>query len=278
MVQQASTQDGLLLGTVQGKSKLGSELFAGLRAELAPTPINTALSSFGGRMGSRVIMSLIRDKITVNYQKHRIDIVAAAVERAMPPGKEKVTLVDAPCSYSPLGITLALRHPHATVIEMDLPDIIQDKRNRLQRARDVVTPANLSFIPADFRKTPIDQVLAANGHPVIDVISFLSSSFSTDELVRLARYIRGFLSDRGAVMCFSPWKAAVQHEREANSLVRRQSQTEWKAVFEDKELPVQLFKEAGYSDVKVYHPSDLRHGLNITGDILDAELFIVARR
>jgi hypothetical protein len=277
MGQQTVTQDALLLGTMQGKGKLGTEIYAGVRAELTSSPLNVALSSLGGRMAGRVLVSIIRGKSMINYQKHRIDILAAAVERAIPPGKEKVTLVDAPCGFSPLGMTLAQRYPHAAVLEMDLKELIRDKHTRLQRGRNIVIPPNLHFIEADFRTTPIHQILATHGYPKIDTISFLAPVFTLDELMRVSGYLRSILTEQGAVICFGPWKPASQIEADATRLLRRQAQFEWRGVFHDREHAIALFAQAGFSRVDTYLPSELRPDLAATNGLVDVELFVVAR-
>lgn len=273
-----TNNDALLLGKMQGKAKIGVEMMAGVRAELLPNPVNVALSTLGGRMTARVILSLFRNKATITYQKHRIDILASAVTRAMPAGQEKVTLVDAPSALSPLAINLATRHPKATVLDIDLREIIMDKRRRLEKGRGVAIPPNLKLLEGDFRRTPLDQILTANGHPKIDVISFLASPFSLDELVRIGCYLRGLLTDNGAVVSFGSWKPAVQEEQTANRLFQRQIQMEWKGIFQTFEQPVEIFKQAGFSDVRVYHPSELARDFGISEDIYDFEIFIVARR
>jgi hypothetical protein len=278
MGQQTSTQDAFLLGLIQGKMKLGTELFAGLRAELAPSPLHTSLSTFGGRIAARVMTSLIRNKSMVNYQRYRTRTFAAAIARAIPPDQHKLTLVDAPSGFSPLGVMLAEQYPQADVLDMDLREIIHDKRRRLERGHQVVIPPNIHFIEADFRKTALEQVLNEHGHPRIDVISFLSSSFAFDELNRLARYLRGLLTDNGAVVCFSPWKPIMQAEHDASSLLRRQVQVGWSGIFQSKEQAVEIFQQAGYRDVKVYLPTELCKDFPVTGDIIDAEVFVVARR
>jgi O-methyltransferase involved in polyketide biosynthesis len=272
------SEDGLLLGSRQGKTKITSELYAGFRAEIMASPINVALSTLGGRIGARVIKSMIHDKSIINYQKNRIDLMVAAVNCALPAGKGKVTLVDAPCGFSPLGFTLAQRYPQAQVLEMDLREIIQDKRNRLQRARDIKIPPNLTFIEADFRRTPLGKVLAEHHHPQVDVLTFSFNSFTSGELLRLSRYLRGLLTDQGAIICFGTWKPTNNQEQAVHNLIRRQTQDDWKVTFQDKTEAVDLFKQVGFSSVDVYLGSELSQFTDITEDISDVEIFIIARR
>jgi methyltransferase (TIGR00027 family) len=60
--------------------------------------------------------------------------------------------------------TFAYRNPHAhvRVFEVDQPDTQSLKRSRLQAA-NITVPANLSFVPCDFSKQNLADVLAAAG-------------------------------------------------------------------------------------------------------------------
>ena len=131
-----------LLGNSQ--EQRGSEIQAAARAELIPTPETRALSSPAGRVFARLARNIGLNQNLQNYLAFRPFGVMEVLRRAIPPETEQPHLLDPIAGYTPQMIWLAQQMPHARVYEVDLPEVIRDKAQRLRSHKDVVIPPNLT--------------------------------------------------------------------------------------------------------------------------------------
>jgi O-methyltransferase involved in polyketide biosynthesis len=269
--QQSGSFNPLLVGRTQGL-RGSSEIMAGARAELSPTPITLALSSLGGRVTARTVINLGLNRSAVNYFAARMTVMTELIVKLFQ-DKAEPLMVDLASGFSPLGWMVAQELPNAQVVEIDLPHVLQEKRKRLQKAH-VEIPKNLELIEGNLGEHPLHHVL--HGREA-DVISYTGVYFTEQEQATVARYLRENLAPNGVCVCNTQWKEGQRQIREASRFFRSQT-GETPGVWENERAAAKIFTEAGFSDVKVVHPSEIGEKIGATLPIMDVELIVVARK
>ncbi|GAB4515794.1 MAG: hypothetical protein OHK0046_19780 [Anaerolineae bacterium] len=270
--QTIPVPDSMLLGITQEQS--GSELQAGARAELLPSPLTNALSSVRGRIVARTMLFLVNEPLLVNFTKARIPVLQAAIKRHLPKDKPQLTMVTVGVGFSPLGIWLAEENPNLRVIECDLPEVIRKRKARLRRAPDVHLPLNVQEVGIDFRKSSVDRVLAGAR---ADVFDFTGAYFTHAQLENVARYLYMLLDERGFCSCYLPWQPGLDRVREAGRFFRNQV-GEFPGIVGSEDTIQRIFHAAGFQEVNVLYPSVVGRELGLETPILDAEVIVIARR
>lgn len=251
--------DRVGLGRTAGQRT--AEIFAGLRAELNPTPETEALSRLSGRLTARLILRMGKAEL-FNFVPVRQGGFFGLIKDHLTPG-QPATLVEIAAGFSPRGLQLAKERPELTVIEIDLEDVIEEKKRRLSKITGFQQPANLTWYSADLGVTPLAEVL---GGKTVDVVAAegLLPYFTFDEIPRVVGYVRESLKPDGVFIAdvgFSDAKG-VQESNRAVSLFRRQTSTTPGSVH-DKETAIQFFKDGGYDKVQLHTMPELaeRYGL-----------------
>jgi O-methyltransferase involved in polyketide biosynthesis len=269
--QHSGSFNPLLVGRTQGL-RGSSEIMAGARAELSPSPITLALSSLGGRVTARTVMNLGLNKSAVNYFAARMAVMTDLVVRLLKEKSEPV-MVDLASGFSPLGWQVAQELPNAQVIEIDLPNVLQEKRKRLQKAH-IEIPSNLELLEANLGEHELHHVL--HGREAT-VIAYTGIYFTPQEQVTVARYLRENLAPNGFCVCNTQWKEGQRQIREATRFFRSQT-GETPGVWESQQAAAKVFTDAEFSDVNVLYPSQLGERIGATLPIMDVELIVVAKK
>ena len=97
----------------RAQEKRGSELQAGIRAELSPSSLNLTLSSLGGRLSARTMIKLFGTAGAANFMTARIPLLIEGVKRSISPLTYAPLLVNLNAGFSPFGIMLATEMPSA---------------------------------------------------------------------------------------------------------------------------------------------------------------------
>ncbi|HEX2908369.1 MAG TPA: class I SAM-dependent methyltransferase, partial [Phototrophicaceae bacterium] len=148
-------EDKMALGHTP--STRSAELVAGARAILMNTPETTALGSMSGRIVARVLTETGGKSNILWFFPARMMAIETLTQQLMP-NKSELLLVDVAAGFSPRGLHMAREYPQARVIEIDLPDVVAEKKLRLKRGR-IPLPDNLSWIEADLGKVNLQDVL-----------------------------------------------------------------------------------------------------------------------
>ncbi|NWF69871.1 MAG: class I SAM-dependent methyltransferase [Chloroflexi bacterium] len=268
---RSSDAFALLLGRTQGV-RGSSEIMAGARADLTPSPFTLALSSLGGRITARTIMNMAMSKAAIHYLAARIPSLEEIVRRALN-ARESALLVDLAAGFSPLGLQIADEMPQVQVLEIDLPAVLQEKRKRLQKGRHLTIPPNIEWLEANLGTQEFHGLLEGR-RP--DVITYSAVYFTLPEQVRVARYLRDQLQRGGALVCMSMWVEGLRQVREANRFFRNQT-SETPGVWESPEAAQQIFASAGFASVEVFKPSEIGEKLGLHQPIMDVELIALAQ-
>ena len=278
--QQASptalpSSDQLGLGRTSGQR--GAEILAGLRAELIPSPTTKALARFSGQLVARLMIQVMgRGNVPgMNYIAVRTSSLAALIKEFIADQKD-VLLVEIAAGFSPRGLELALALPQAQVIEIDLPDVVQEKRKRLEKGRDVTIPPNLSWREADMGVVSLKEVLEGKVANVITAEG-LMPYFPHEQQVRIAQQVYENLTPRGLFLADMTWHEGVQKAEEGTRFFSRQAGKVLGTV-KTKEEAATIFTEAGYQNVDVHLPSELAERYNLLTPVLDFQLLVAAQK
>lgn len=253
-----------LLGRNQQQG--ASELQAGARAELMPSPLTQALSSSRGRLIYQTTKFMIKHDGFRNYVAIRIPLAKQVIQGAIPFQNTRPLIVELDVGFSPLSILLAQELPNATVIELDTEDVIQKRRERLKGA---ILPSNLESVVADL--TAISLLDALGGRKP-DIIEFTGAYHTYDELVEILNYFQSILNDGGSLAMYLPWQPAQEEIRAAVRFFKRQVGGYPGMVKNEDEIKA-IFSRSNFKSHTVVFPSKYAHRQKP----LDVEVMVLAK-
>ncbi|MBI5667732.1 MAG: class I SAM-dependent methyltransferase [Chloroflexi bacterium] len=269
------TPDTLGLGRTSGQR--GAEIIAGFRAEQHPSADTLALSRWTGRVTARWFMRMPGSKATMNYLVTRLATLSHLIQETLPPAGDDLTIVDLACGLSPRGLTLARALPHVTVIEIDLPDVVRDKQQRLKQARDVVIPPNIQWLAADLGVVSLGDVLG--GRQVNAVCAEgLNPYFSDEKVVAIARHIHASLKPGGVYVCDLPWRNDNNAQGKQVANVYSRQAGVYLCTPKDEAEARQVMLDAGFASVDVYPTAQFADALELPQPIMEFSLFVRARK
>ncbi len=267
------SEDTMGLGRTPGQR--AAEMIAGIRAEIMPSPLTTALTSLIGRAVAGTLMRLESDRErAANFIIGRYIGLSRLAEESLPEGGQSGTIVEVAAGFSPRGMEFASERPGIQYIEVDLPDVVEEKQKRLEKA-EITPPPNLSWLAADLGVTPLAEVL---GERKVDVVlaEGLMAYFPHSEVIRIAAHIREVLVPGGSLLCTVPWREGMQHLRMAVRFFRRLA-GQHRGIVEDENQARELFESAGYTDVSVYQVSQLAESMGIPTPLTDFAFLVRAK-
>lgn len=253
-----------LLGRNQQQG--ASELQAGARAELMPSPLTRALSSPRGRLIYQTTKFLIKHDGFRNYIAVRIPLAKQIIQGAIPFQHTHPLIVELDVGFSPLSILLAQDLPNAKVIELDTAEVIQKRHERLQGAP---IPQNLESIKADLTK--ISLLDALNGRKP-DIIQFTGAYYTHDELLEILNYFQSILNVGGSLAIYLPWQPAQQEIRTAVRFFKRQIGNYPGMVKNEQEIHT-LFSRSNFKSHTLIVPSKYAYQQKP----LDVEVMVLAK-
>lgn len=267
----APSPDSLMLGRTSGQR--GAEILAGLRAEMLPSPETNALAKFSGRLTARLVMTMEKSQAALNYVAVRPSSLTA-LARPFLVNKDAPLIVDIACGFSPRGVQLAREYPNATIIEIDLPDVVKDKRERLIRSREVKLPSNIRWIGADLGKSALVDVLEGQLADVV-IAEGLTAYFTPEDNTRIAQYIRASLKETGAFIADYPQREGMENAQKATRFFSRQA-GEYLGIMDSEAQLTQVIQAAGYSKIELYTASQCAEMFKLPKPVLDFSYFVVA--
>lgn len=269
----APSHDSLMLGRTSGQR--GAEILAGLRAELLPSPETNALAKFSGRLTARLVMTIEKSQAALNYVAVRPSSLTA-LARPFLQDKSAPVIVDIACGFSPRGMLLAREFPNASIIEIDLPDVVKDKRERLTRSREIKMPQNIRWIGADLGKRALNEVLDSQLADVV-IAEGLTAYFTPEDNTRIAQQVRESLKDGGAFIADYPQREGMENAQKATRFFSRQA-GEYLGIMNDEAQLKTVVLNAGYSKVDLYVASQCANMFKLPKPVLDFSYFVVATK
>lgn len=272
--QDTREQDMLQMGRTARQRT--AEVFAGLRAELLQTPETIALARLTGRISARLMISLASKKV-INFILVRSESFAGLATQALGSDLNGKVLVDIAAGFSPRGLATAVANPDLQVIEIDLPDVVEEKQKRLAKGQ-IAIPPNLKWKAADLGVQPLAEVL---DHQQVDVVTAegLMPYFEYPDITRIARYVYQSLKQDGVLIADLGY-IDQQVLRDAGQLVKifRRYTSSTPGAVNDEKTAFKLFHDAGYEHVDLYRIQQTAQMFNLSGPVADMLFFMVAQR
>ncbi|MFZ4828501.1 MAG: hypothetical protein ACOYLB_14210 [Phototrophicaceae bacterium] len=261
--------DPLIMG--QAQLQRGSEIQAGARAEVIPSPLTHALSSFGGRVSAQMFRTFGFPSDAFNFIGARIRVLGYLMQTHVPSTVPHPILVDPVAGFSTLGYDNATAIPHGEHIDLNRQDTIDELERRLARAKDVTLPSNYKRIGVDYMYTTLTQAI---GNRPVDVINANCAYFMRFHNFKQLFYLQSTLRSGGVCVAVFPSQVALTELQSAMRFFHSQVGQLPGAVSDDSEM-TNLMRDAGYINVKVYRASELASEIGLQTPILDLELFAV---
>jgi O-methyltransferase involved in polyketide biosynthesis len=272
------TPDTVGLGKTPGQR--GAEVIAGIRAELMQSPEATALVRTNGRVFARLLMNLSRNRKIFDFIPARYYVLTEIVRRQLKQRPIK-RYVEIASGFSTRTLEIANAFPDLEVMEVDLPDVIAEKKNRLNSA-GIAIPANMNFLTADLGVTNLKDVL--QGNPV-DIVCAegLNLYFKPEEIIRMNRFVLDALAPNGVFITevYSRQKfLEVRRNPNMNNAVSfflRQAGN-IPGLSESAEMTESWFTEAGFSKVERFDMGEVMKSLGKEAPMLDLAVVVVAQK
>jgi O-methyltransferase involved in polyketide biosynthesis len=267
-----SSHDTMGLGRTSGQR--GAEILAGIRAELMPSPVTSALSRYVGQVTAKIMMRVMSagGRAGLNFLAVRTDGFAALIKKLIADKKDPVLLVEIAAGFSPRGVELAQELPHVEVIEIDLPDVVKEKQRRLQKA--ITLPQNISWRAADLGVASLASVLEGRQATVITAEGLLPY-FAREQQVQICRQCFDNLLPGGAMMADMSWKEGVALSQKGTRFFSNQA-GRLLGIVDDQAAARGIFMDAGYQKVDVYLPTELAPQYGLPMPVMNFQLLVAA--
>ncbi len=272
-----TTADTMGLGRTSGQR--GAEILAGIRAELTPSPITKALSRYTGQLAARMMIKLLGRGSGIagmNFVAVRTSGFSALIKEAVTDIESNLTIVEIAAGFSPRGFELAQTLSHARVIEIDLPDVVEQKQSRLRRVRGMGIPDNLIWYGADMGTVTLRKILDNRAAHAISAEGLLPY-FPRAEQVAICRQIYENLTEGGLFIADFSWRPGLNMAREGTMFFSRQAGN-IAGLVDSPEDVEGILQDAGFDEVSIEKPSALAERFQLPTPVLDFQLIAVGRK
>lgn len=264
--------DPLVMG--QAQLQRGSELQAGARAEVIPSPLTHALSSVSGRVSAQLFRTFGFRQDAFNFVGARIRVLGYLMQTHLSSNVPHPILVDPVAGFSTLGYDNAVAIPHGEHIDLGHEQTIQELERRLARAKEVVLPPNYKRVAVNYLYTTLTEAV---GNRPIDAVTANCAYFMRFHNFKQLYYLNSTLRPGGICVATFPFHPALVELQSAIRFFNSQVGQLPGAVTDDSDM-INLMTDAGYVDVKVYRASELAGEIGLQTPMLDLELFAVGRK
>ena len=163
------------------------------------------------------------------------------------------------------------------MIEIDLPDVIQEKQKRLEKAR-IPIPPNVTWKSADLGVQPLAEVL---DQTQVDIVTAegLMPYFEHGDITRIAANVHKSLKVGGVFIADLGFTDA-QGAQEAGKLVQmfRRYTNSTPGSVTDEATAYRLFQDAGYDLVELYRMPQTAALFALPQPVSDVTFFMVSHR
>jgi O-methyltransferase involved in polyketide biosynthesis len=263
--------DHMGLGRTSGQRS--AEMVAGLRYELNPSTITNALSRMMGRVIARSLLAMVGNsrRSQFNFITARSAVFSKLAKDNLP--KDGI-LAEIAAGFNPRGIQIALDMPTVKVIEVDLPDVVREKEQRLRRSREVTVPDNIHWEAADLSNTALSVPLHDQKVNVVTAEG-LNPYFTPADITRIAKHIRECLAPGGVYISDVGLQTGRQSiDGSATRYFSRQAGT-FLGIVDDPEAGRKLLLDAGYPRAEVYLCSQMAEELKLPTPVVDVACIVV---
>jgi hypothetical protein len=250
----------------------GTEIQAGARAVLTPSPVHNALSTSGGRMIARMMIGMMALPAGSNFAASRIPLLVQAAIHSIPPDNKSPLTVNVLAGFAPIGYKLTRHFPNGRHIDMASAETIAEIQRRYAAAPGINLPPHYHFVVVSPRIADLGASLDSQPNVIITNNAY----FSRVDGVRLLAHLGGLLSEGGSVVTTFPYGPELDRARNTMRFFKSQiGQTAITINHEDEAH--EIFREAGYSRSDVWFASQ-QDEMNLPQPIMDLELVVIGHR
>lgn len=194
----------------------GSQLQAGARAELNPSSVTKALSSFGGRIAAQTMQFMFRGNVqaVLNYVAFRPYAMMDAIRFALGDSKENKIVLNPAGGYSPVCYWLAKEFPDTQFIEMDIAKTIDFKKKAFE---PFGIPDNLALRAVNLSENNLHDVQEEK----VDIILASGAFVSRKDYRDMLGYLKNVVKDDGCVIASFPDKSGIENFVENSTVFSR---------------------------------------------------------
>jgi O-methyltransferase involved in polyketide biosynthesis len=243
-------------------SPLTAEIVAALRTHWTDAPEAKALTTFTGQMLANIFERLAPESVR-NIGLARERGMDYLVDKHLGNGEGKI-FVDLACGFSARGVLLAKKFPALTVIEIDLRNIIAQKKSRYIKSK-IALPSNHEFVAADLKAVNLMEALNGRKADIVMARGLLIY-FKEEDIRQAAAHVLTGLKPGGrfiADMVMASKEELSPFQRIGDFFQRQTHSDARVGRFETKEEGITLFKDLGYENVDGYLFSDLEQVANL---------------
>ncbi|MCA9931996.1 MAG: class I SAM-dependent methyltransferase [Anaerolineales bacterium] len=271
-----SKPDYLKIGSTSGQR--GAEIIAALRAKMNPSPVARALTSRNGRLIAQLLQWLPGDKTAFNYVPARHQCITALTRQAISTKGASPTIVEVAAGFSGRGLQLAVELPHAKIIEVDLPTVIETKLARLRQAVNLPIPTNIRWLKTNLEHTSLAQLLSGEKANIV-IAEGLLIYFEPAMITRIAKGIYDSLSENGVLIADIYYRQGLTEAATASGAATKMMQRQagkFLGIAKDETMAKAFFTQADFHHVDVYQLKQLSGNLQIPYAVPNAGFLIVA--
>jgi SAM-dependent methyltransferase len=251
--------------------QMGSEVQAGGRSLLAPSPIHDALSSLRGRMMARMINMLGYPKSAQNFTISRNPVLEHLIKAHLK--TQAPVIIDPFAGFSPIGYNLARYYPQGKHYDLASIFLKREIEARYRKAVGVTLPANYHLLTVNYNNGELETRFGGQ----VDAIIANSSYFEWEDNIAVLRYLRDLLRPDGVLITSIVYSPGVEDIREALRFFSSQIGHFPINITHNRQV-TDFMQQSGLHDIRTIRASELVDTLNLPQPIKDLEVFSVGRR
>ena len=267
---------GDIYGLGRSGGQRGAEILAGLRAISTPSPEAAALSTMMGRLITRTLISMLRNKGAINYVFARSAAYENRLRQELKDAPEGALLVEIAAGLSPRGLTMAREFPHIQVIDIDQQDVVDAKRQRIENSR-LNVPSNLTFVGIDLGVEDLQSYLDGRKAYAIAAEGLVGYLDETEFDFLLSNIYRS-LRPNGLFVADISRKHGIGEAMEHGGRIFSRQAGRFKVMYEDEQSLRDVLQAAGFKDIVFQLPSSVAKANKLDLPVIDIAWVVSSRK
>lgn len=240
------------LGSTPGQRS--AEIVAGIRAVTQPSSEADHMSSASGRFYAKLLLSLNGNVGVRNATAARHFCMTTMATSFLKERKNPQMIVEMAAGFSARALQLARQFPKVKTIEIDQPEVVAAKEERMRKVLQGKTPSNLSWIGAKLDVSPLTELIG-NAAADLVIAEGIFPYFAKEEITAIAKSVKEALQPGGALICdlvsSAGWKEVEQSAGLGAWMFRRQA-GRFTGSMSSTDEAKQVLLNADFSQVVVY--------------------------
>lgn len=230
-----------------------AEIVAGLRAVTLHSPESEGLSTGVGRWFAQLLLNMVNDPGVMNATAGRAVCITELAKEVLSSSEPPRVIVELAAGFGARGLALSKAFPTTQIYEIDLPDIVKLKQERLRALNQGTLPRNLHWIGVDLRNVSLPDLLG-KGKVDLVITEGVFPYFEHEVITKIAASVRECLTPKGVLITDlvsgQGWSSVENRSKMATFIFHRQMGA-FKGRIDRVETAEGIMKRAGYANVQV---------------------------